>query len=494
MALNIKKFHQLIIAIALLVYCITAYNSHGYLQEDEHYQIIEFAQLKSGANIPQDMPWEYHAAMRSAAQPFVAYCLFRSCSWVNITDPYTLAFLLRLMSALLAIFIINKFVKATIQRINEKYQQLYIFCSYLLWFLPFLNVRFSSETWSGLFFLWATAIVVKNKNENFLIGVLLGISFLCRFQTAILTVSLLSWLLLIKKENRANILKICAGGIIIVLAGIILDHWLYGKVTFTAWNYFYNTLLSDKVIQFGNSPWYAYVKPLIVKPFLLLGTAIVASVTTLILKDRKNIFLWIALPFLVIHSIIPHKEFRFLFPLMNFIPVIILIAWQTIEPKLSGINQILSRTFFSNIIVIILFLINAVALVAVMSRAADGRVAISRYLHNTYPLQPKKIVYSRWCDYVTPELPATFYTDKNTALVQLDALSLFNISFIDTTKLNFFVLRRGIDQAQNDAKGNLLETLGYKKVKQSLPQWIANIGIPCKMIYETEILELYQKQ
>ena len=129
-----------------------------------------------------------------------------------------------------------------------------------------------------------------------------------------------------------------------------------------------------------------------------------------------------------------------------------------------------------------------------MSRAAEDRVAISNYLHTTSPTQPIKIVYTKWSDYVTPELPAKFYLEKNTELIQLDSLPMLTASYIDTTKLNFFILRRGVDQIQNNRLNNLLSSLGYKKIKQSLPQWIADIGIPTKTIFETEILELYQKQ
>lgn len=494
MALSQHNFHRLVIAIAILVYLWAAYNGHGYLQEDEHYQIIEFAQLKSGFNTTQDMAWEYHAGMRSALQPFIAYNVFKCCHWINITDPYLLAFILRLLSAALAIFIIRKFVHATLQSIDVKYQRLYIFSSYLLWFLPLINIRFSSEAWGGLFFLWAVATVLKNNNKLFFIGILLGISFLCRFQTGILSVSLIIWLLLVKKENLIHILKIGGGGLLILAVGIILDYWLYGKLTLCAWNYFYNTTLSANSIQFGNSPWYAYIKPIIIKPFFVFGAAIILSLVVLLLKDRKNIFLWVTIPFIVIHSIIPHKEFRFLYSLINFIPVIIFCTWQIISVKINSINNISLPSILTKIAVWILLSVNMIALAAVMFRAADGRVALSKYLHTRYPSQPTRIIYTKWSDYFTPELPAKFYLEKNTELIQLDSLSMLTASYIDTTKLNFFILRRGVDQIENHRLNNLVSSLGYKKIKQSLPQWIADIGIPTKTIYETEILELYQKQ
>ena len=121
MKMSIDKFHRYIILIALVIYCSTAYNSHGYIQEDEHYQIIEFAQLKLGLTQQHDLPWEYHQQMRSAFQPMIAYSIFSFCKLFSITDPYTLAFLLRLLTASLPIFIITQFVKSTLNLIEERY-------------------------------------------------------------------------------------------------------------------------------------------------------------------------------------------------------------------------------------------------------------------------------------------------------------------------------------------------------------------------------------
>ena len=44
------SFYKGIIALAIVIYGITAWNSHGYYHADEHYQIIEFAGEKLGTH------------------------------------------------------------------------------------------------------------------------------------------------------------------------------------------------------------------------------------------------------------------------------------------------------------------------------------------------------------------------------------------------------------------------------------------------------------
>ncbi|MES2429521.1 MAG: hypothetical protein V4556_01215 [Bacteroidota bacterium] len=490
--MSVNKFHRIIIALAVVIYCITAYNSNGYIHEDEHYQIIEFARLKSGVNQVQDLAWEYTIQVRSAIQPLIAYTVFSICNKISITDPYTLAFILRLLSAMLAIYIITQFVRSTLSLIELRFQRFYIFIAYLLWFLPFLNVRFSSEAWAGLFCMWAVATALKNKGQYCFIGSLLGLAFLFRFQTIILSVSLLSWLLFIKKDQWKNIIKIAEGITIVVLAGIAIDYWFYGEFTLTPYNYFYANIILDIASKFGISPWYDYIKAIVIRPSMFIGIPILFSLVILFIKDRKNLFLWLTIPFLIIHSIIPHKEFRFLFPIANFIPILLLLAYQQINWT-KHLNPKVAK-LITNSILILLFIGNGIALFAVAIRAADGRVAISKYIHTKYSYQPISIVYSRWADYFTPRIPANFYKEENATLIQLDSLSTLQTQFIDTTQINFYVLRRGLDTKLNKKYGDLLKNLGYIKEMQSIPVWIERLGIPCKMVYENDILELYRKQ
>lgn len=66
---SIMLTRKIIFIIACFVYGTFAIYNNGFYHYDEHYQLIEFAEFKSGHNKPSDLAWEYHAQIRSAVQP-----------------------------------------------------------------------------------------------------------------------------------------------------------------------------------------------------------------------------------------------------------------------------------------------------------------------------------------------------------------------------------------------------------------------------------------
>jgi len=69
-----KKLIYFILFITI-IYCFTAYNSSGFHQPDEHFQIIEFANYKLGNTKPQDLSWEFKAEIRPTIQPALTYLI-----------------------------------------------------------------------------------------------------------------------------------------------------------------------------------------------------------------------------------------------------------------------------------------------------------------------------------------------------------------------------------------------------------------------------------
>ena len=108
------------------------------------------------------------------------------------------AFVLRLLTALMALFSIRYFTRTCSYFVNPKYHKAYLFLSYFIWFLPFVNVRFTSETWSGIMLLNALSVLLNTNlrgNRNYMAGALLGLSFMLRYQNAFLAmgVALYHW-------------------------------------------------------------------------------------------------------------------------------------------------------------------------------------------------------------------------------------------------------------------------------------------------------------
>ena len=315
------KWHDLAFLLALILYSITAYNSLGYYHADEHYQIIEFAGHKLGTHTANELPWEFKDQIRPALQPTICYFVFLAFEQLNITDPYDLSFLLRLFTALLALIITRFFVNKTLPLFETPTQKIaYIALSYFLWFIPVISVRFSSETWSGLFLMLALGIYFQ-KNESvkksFLLGLILGLSFLFRYQMALVIGSLLIWMLFVQKSNLKYGMGIALGLGSMLFAGLLVDSWFYETWVFTPWNYFYFNIIKDVASKFGTEPWYYYLYESISSMSYIIGIPVFLAFISLVILKPKNILVWIIFPFILFHSIIPHKELRFIFPLVT---------------------------------------------------------------------------------------------------------------------------------------------------------------------------------
>ncbi|MEO9209764.1 MAG: hypothetical protein ABI208_01625 [Ginsengibacter sp.] len=478
----INKFHKVIMAIAFIVYLVTAINSKGYFHYDEHYQIIEFANLKLGVNKPLDLAWEYKAQIRPAIQPAICVVMFKMLQGAGIADVYTLALSLRLLTLLLALTAISLFVHSSLHLIEPKFQKPYILLSYLLWFLPFINVRFSSETWSGLFFLLAVAILQLNlsKQKKFvaLAGLLLGLSFLCRFQSAILILGLLGWLIVIRKESKQKILIIIGAACASLFVGFAIDGWFYQNLVFTPWNYFNFNILKGGASAFGILPWNYYFGTILREPTVPIGILIFVCICILIYKKPTLLVLWVILPFLAIHSIIPHKEDRFLFPVINFIPLLMVMGCQEIRINKNNFRYRVYRLSVF-IFLTLLMVINLLGLIVMASRPmGNGAKAITYYIHNNYKGKQVNLIYDTNTNPYNPlyllPLKERFYKDENVKEINMQELLEREDTTIHNNQTNLFVFEKNNIDDPNFEK--IINKYNLKLKTQSIPKWVELIS------------------
>ena len=471
-----KKYF--ILAIVVIVFFITAYNSHGFYHPDEHYQILEFANAKLGLQSTETLAWEYRDQIRPTLQPLVCYFVFKILYVLNIVNPYNQAFCLRLLTALFAFIAIHFFVRNTKHLFeNKAIQNGYSLLSYFLWFIPFLNVRFSSETWSGLFFLLALAFVLKKsskKSSLFSTGILLGLSFLFRFQIAFAILGLFLWLFFVNKTKIYSLVITSMGFLFVLMFGVCVDSWFYGNFVFTPWNYFYATILDHDAPDFGTSPWYFYLVKLISFPNIMVGACFMLSIIILLIKTPQNIFLWCFIPFLFVHSLIPHKEERFIFPLAYLFAVILTTAYNLLYDFI----QKRTLTKILNYVVLILFTtINIIGLLVMSNLGADkGRIAMTKYVYDHYKNRPVNILFLSNSNPYNPWHfgAIQFYLPNNiqnqTHIHSLEELNDFlpvdgcdNLLFIKKPDL------------QHTNAIQIMEEKGYVFKQQSVPYWIEKI-------------------
>jgi GPI mannosyltransferase 3 len=455
------------VILALILYTIAAWYEMGYFHPDEHYQLIEFAGLKTGFNFPEDLAWEYHAAIRPALQPYICVGIFRILAFVRVTDPYICAFVLRWITAVIAIVVISRFVRV----VDTPYRVALLLLSFFLWFMPYLNTRFSSEIWSGLAMLLAVALVMGERKHYFWCGVLMGFAFECRFQTAFMCVGLVAWLFFVRRTGVKELLWIMGGLLIMVGVGWLVDLLFYGFPVLTFIRYYQTNIMQGVAAEFGTAPWYTYVLYILNDAQSLIGVCLLAALLTVSIMRPGEMIVWIILPFLGAHLLIGHKEGRFLFPLAYYAPFLLVKAYELLRGYL--------KNYAFYIMMVACVLLNLAGLVVITCKpAGNGRKSISYYIHQHFGSECVSLEYTPFSNpYNTwPGLNENFYKESC-----MQALSLNEKMPSDSVQL--FVCR----------KGERMDKAGWVVVKQGIPEWIQWMQQFYKGSETEETLVLYRK-
>jgi phosphatidylinositol glycan class B len=475
----------------ILIYIITAIFSTGYHHPDEHYQLIEFAGLKGGWNTGADLTWEYDSQIRPALQPMLALLIFKFLGAFGIESPFSLAMGLRLFTALLSLFCIRRLVRSAMPDIKESNRLAFILISCLLWFLPAVNVRFSSETWAGLMLMISVAGLYQSCLRTRLfyiaIGVLWGLSFEFRYQMAAALFGLFLWLIFVRKEKYRHLLYILLGSLGVVLFCTLLDSWYYGNWVFVPWNYFKCNIIDGVASHFGTSPWYFYLDAIWNRPTPLIGILLSLALIIFLIRDYRHILVWIFVPFLVIHSLIPHKELRFMFPVMNYIPLILVLAYQTIP--LQWDKRIMKAILYP--VFIIAGLINVGGLLMLAFKpACDGNIEILRHLNRNY--DRANLYTIAWSNpyslnnNVKGLTPRFYANDKVTVKNLSEILEYGSEKRLEDGDLVMLL--------SNYHERAYLEKLGFIEEKRSIPLWIEKMDKFYQVFNEYQfIFVLYSK-
>jgi len=291
-----------VLLLSVFVITITAFLSTGFAHPDEHYQILELLNLKTNHwTMPSILNWDYTEKIRPWFQTYVYY-LIKNILFVD--NPFVLSFFIRLFNGLLGIFsawlILDNFEK-------NKRDALVLFS--LIWFVPFLLVRTNSESLStSLFFIGA---YLYQKKSRFFSGLIWGASFLTRYQMGVVVFCVNIWELYKKRNYKEFVIHSLAISLAIVI-GIGIDYWGYDVINLSFWNYFRENILHSRASGFGTSPFYYYFFAPIFKGGILIPLAICYGIFKYHKENRVNFWTVSFWSFFIIHSLIPHKEVRFI--------------------------------------------------------------------------------------------------------------------------------------------------------------------------------------
>jgi len=314
--------------------------STGYLHPDEYFQTVEFASSKLGITATADLPWEYREQMRSWLQPALYVVVAEAAEALGLRRPMVLLTVFRLVTGLVAWSALWSLIIAGRRWIDgeEARRRLYSIAA-LLWLLPLLGVRTSGETAATAALCFAIASLewradLQDSMLRFLAAMLGGIAFgLCfelRYPSGVMAAGAGLWYLYSARQRLSLFISLflglALGATLALVLGVIVDRWGYGTTTFPVYSYLYQNFIEGRAAGYGTAPFFGYLylplqnamAPLVL---LLLAATLIAWV-----RRPWSVLTWASAPYVALLCIQAHKETRFLYPLVPFLPFFVVFA------------------------------------------------------------------------------------------------------------------------------------------------------------------------
>ncbi len=395
--------------ISLLLIALAAHNSYGYFQFDEHYSVVEFVGYKLGKTPASELPWEFRAQIRPWLQPGIYYVAAKALTAVGVENPFILSFAFRAISGLIAwLAIVSIMLSANVLFGAGRLRRLAVVLLATLWLIPYLAVRTSGESLSGSFFaLGVATLLLGSSAENsqgafgfgqrrflpsamLIAGIWFGLAFEFRPQIAFGAIGVMGWMALSSGGSAVRrIGRIVLGGCgVMTVVGLCLlvDRWGYGCWTCVPWNYFHVDVLQGRPSLDGTAPVWAYFGMVAGNPMALVAIPWAAAMPITWIRQPRHIVTWATLPFFVAHSLVPHKELRYMFPIalvsvLGF--AVAMMPSAASRLRFGWLTNIWRRR--NSLWVKALVAVNAVALVYVCSASHAPSLNFQKFLYEHYP-------------------------------------------------------------------------------------------------------------
>ena len=473
---------QWVLLLGLLVQIIFCITSVGYFHPDQHFQIIEFSSYQLNKPNAATAVWEFSSNIRPTIQVYI-FSVFRlCCDFLKINNAFHQLTILRLLQGLLFWVVFNLLAIYYCNKNNKQSLFIVLFIINFSWFLPYSRTIFSSEMVSALIFFPAITFLYRqyiNNKLHFLtsiyIGFLLALSFYLRFQIAFAIIGFGIWIILIERQFKIS-LYLFLGFVIGILLNVFLDNHFYNKLVFTPYLYYKVNILQGVAASFGEKSFTYYIGILIGiigVPFISILLLYQYAKTSL--QHIKHPIVLSTLFFIIGHFFVGHKEERFMFTVINVIPIIIALnanSFNFLKPDYRYIKLIKPVVIFSlglNFLLLVLFIFNP------YSQTINFNKKISEY----QPTQNSNIFcYTRTSLQTESLLPLTYYKQ---AFVNTNFINVNNIDSVAHLQQKTIWLAATFNDLENNF--NTINTLGFKPVFYSSPMlWRINTFLASKKI------------
>ncbi|KAF9802934.1 hypothetical protein SFRURICE_015531 [Spodoptera frugiperda] len=323
-----------VVSVILFVRLLSVFLVQTWYVPDEYWQTLEVAHKQVfgyGA-----LTWEWQQGIRSYLYPSVVAGLYTLLKYTGLDYPEALILLPRILQAIISTAADYSFYKWTG---NRKWALFLILTS---WFWFYTSGRTLLQTLE-------TSLVAIALSEFPFKGGKLGhyeqespkwiwLAVLCVFlrpTSAPLWAVLGAYNLLTTNQSRLKLIVRTYVPIALVCGGalVALDSYYYGRLIVTPWEFFRFNVLHDIASFYGQHPWHWYLTQGIPAVLGVNVIPVLWATVQILRRPKENkigsLLLTAVALYVAVYSFIPHKEFRFVLPLL---PIFLYLAQDVIVP------------------------------------------------------------------------------------------------------------------------------------------------------------------
>ncbi|XP_039626202.1 GPI mannosyltransferase 3 [Polypterus senegalus] len=285
---------------------------------DEYWQSLEVAHritFKYGY-----LTWEWTQGLRSYLYPLFFASIYKVLHLLNKDTVQLLIITPRIVQALLAAFSDVKLYSLMRRLESPDVARWVYFCQLSSWFTWYCCTRTLTNTMETVFTIIALHYypLQGSKTQNsFKYLTLVALAVIIRPTAAIIWLPLLIFHFF-QEDNKVKLLLYNAAPVGILILGIstFIDSFFFGKWILVHLNFLKFNVIHDVASFYGSHPWHWYFTqgiPVVLGPhlpFFIHGT--------LLAPKRYRILLTAIVCTVIVYSLMAHKEFRFIYPILPF--------------------------------------------------------------------------------------------------------------------------------------------------------------------------------
>ncbi|XP_034536330.1 GPI mannosyltransferase 3 [Notolabrus celidotus] len=317
-SLNDGVLRARVVVFCVLLRLINCFLVQTSFVPDEYWQSLEVSHrmvFKYGY-----LTWEWKEGLRGFSYPLLFACIYKILYSINYDSVFLLIWLPRIIQAVLAAFADIKFfyLIQTLQSPDvAKWTFFCHLCSWFSWFCCTRTLSNSMETTLTCLALFYFPLPESKTHSSKKYLTLVALAVIIRPTALIVWFPLLMYHFC-QEEDKLRLIThnyIPLGAVAVVLSTVI-DCIFYEKLTLVQFNFLKFNIFHGVADFYGSHPWHWYLTqgfPVVIGPHLPLFL----HGCSLAFKKYKILLVSIVWTVLV-YSLLPHKEFRFIYPVLPF--------------------------------------------------------------------------------------------------------------------------------------------------------------------------------